>query len=391
MSRKRKLEPDANGEGASGGDTNEPIAESWSKTEQYKVKGRHRWTIDNFVRRASCTEVGDSICSTVFYIPIKAYSGEVQNLAFQLEVFPNGEEGEDNSDYVAVFLTSRRQEGLDVRYDFSVQKADGTCWGRIGNTFKKFSPDQNSWGYGKAFSKAKLVERQSELLPGNRLTIVCNLEIYYCDKQTDGKGPSADAPSTNDFKEQVDQTPSLGDELGSDMAFTPDDGFSDVTLECGDRKFGCHKFILSKRSDVFAAMFSHSDTEESKTNKVEITDLEPDTLEQLLKFIYTDKIEDDRLTTLACGLLTAADKYNVQRLKVKCEAEICSNLDVSNAAQALVLGHLHEAKTLKRQALDFVTANITKVAESQGWSQITTGSELLGEILKTVMQKTTKS
>ena len=64
-------------------------------------------------------------------------------------------------------------------------------------------PDQNSWGYGKAFSKAKLVERQSELLPGNRLTIVCNLEIYYCDKQTDGKGPSADAPSTNDFKEQV--------------------------------------------------------------------------------------------------------------------------------------------------------------------------------------------
>ena len=67
---------------------------------------------------------------------------------------------------------------------------------------------------------------------------------------------------------QVDQTPSLGDELGSDMAFTPDDGFSDVTLECGDRKFGCHKFILSKRSDVFAAMFSHSDTEESKTNKV---------------------------------------------------------------------------------------------------------------------------
>ena len=47
------------------------------------------------------------------------------------------------------------------------------------------------------------MERQSELLPGNRLTIVCNLEIYYCDKQTDGKGPSADAPSTNDFKEQV--------------------------------------------------------------------------------------------------------------------------------------------------------------------------------------------
>ena len=70
---------------------------------------------------------------------------------------------------------------------------------------------------------------------------------------------------------------------------------------------------------------------------------------------------------------------------------ISFNLFLLQEAQALVLGHLHEAKTLKRQALDFVTANITKVAESQGWSQITTGSELLGEILKTVMQKTTKS
>ena len=77
----------------------------------------------------------------------------------QLEVFPNGEEGEDNSDYVAVFLTSRGREDLEVKYDFSVLKSDGTYWSRIGNTFKKFSPEQNSWGYGKAFSKAKLMEK----------------------------------------------------------------------------------------------------------------------------------------------------------------------------------------------------------------------------------------
>jgi len=381
MSRKRKLEIDISP--VNGNSDNEPIAESWSKTEQYKVKGRHRWTIDNFVRRASCTEVGDSLCSPVFYIPILAYSGEVQNLAFQLEVFPNGEEGEDNSDYVAVFLTSRRQEDLDVKYDFSVQKADGTCWGRIGNTFKKFSPDQNSWGYGKAFSKAKLVERQSELLPGNKLTIVCNLEIYYCDKQTDGK-----TPSSIDFKEQVDgQTPSLGDDLGAAASFAMGSNFSDVTLVCGSRTFGCHKVILAARSDVFAAMFSHADTEESKTNRVEITDVEPDTLEQLLKFIYTDKVEESNLTTLACGLLTAADKYNVPRLKAVCERVICENLDVSNAAQALVLAHLHEAKSLKKVAIEFVIQNIVKVSESPGWNQIVSGNEVLGEILKNVMQK----
>ena len=97
-----------------------------------------------------------------------------------------GEEGEDNCDYVAVFLTSRLQGDLDVKYDFSVLKSDNTCWGRIGNTFKKFCPDQNSWGYGKAFSKAKLMEKQNELLPNGCLTIVCNLEIFYSDKTTQG-------------------------------------------------------------------------------------------------------------------------------------------------------------------------------------------------------------
>jgi len=31
---------------------------------------------------------------------------------------------------------------LDVKYDFSVLKADGTVFGRIGNTVKRFSPEQ---------------------------------------------------------------------------------------------------------------------------------------------------------------------------------------------------------------------------------------------------------
>ena len=150
------------------------------------------------------------------------------------------------SDYVAVFLTSRRQEDLDVKYDFSVQKADGSCWGRIGNTFKKFSPDQNSWGYGKAFSKAKLTEKMHELLPQNKLTIVCNLEIYYSDRLTGGKLPtSADVKNELDA---VNSTPSLGDDLSAATVFAQDSKFSDVTLVCGTKQFPCHKIILSSRS-----------------------------------------------------------------------------------------------------------------------------------------------
>ncbi len=245
MSRKRKSGPDT-----------EYVCESWSRTEQYKVKGRHLWTIDDFMRRAASTEVGDSLCSPVFAVAVEGFDGETQNLPFQLEVFPNGEEGEDNSDYVAVFLTSRRQEDLEVKYDFSVQKADGSFWGRIGNTFKKFSPEQNSWGYGKAFSKAKLQEKTGDLLPGGRLTIVCNLEIYYSDRQTEGKRQRIE------FK--VEETASLGDNMARALA---NGEFSDVTLVCGEKSFPCHKTVLAARSDVFAAMFSHKDTTENQVGK----------------------------------------------------------------------------------------------------------------------------
>ena len=67
-----------------------PVAESWSRTEQYTVKGRHQWTIDNFLHRAQFTEVGDSLCSPIFRIPVDEFrSNKPQELQFQLEVFPD--------------------------------------------------------------------------------------------------------------------------------------------------------------------------------------------------------------------------------------------------------------------------------------------------------------
>ena len=80
-----------------------------------------------------------------------------------------------------------------------------------------------------------------------------------------------------------------------------------------------------------------------------------------------------------------SNSFHRYRLKAVCERVICDNLDVSNAAQALVLAHLHEAKQLKKVAVDFVTQNIVKVSETPGWSQIVGGNEVLGDILKSVM------
>jgi speckle-type POZ protein len=53
-------------------------------------------------------------------------------------------------------------------------------------------------------------------------------------------------------------------------------------------------------------------------------------------------------------LLSAADKYALDRLKVQCEEALCNNLDVDNVCDTLILADLHSAMQLKSQSIDFI-------------------------------------
>ena len=106
----------------------------------------------------------------------------------------------------------------------------------------------------------------------------------------------------------------------------------------------CHKAILAARSQVFQAMFSH-DMEEKKNCRVEVKDVEPDVMAELLRFIYTGKTA----ANLAADLLAAADKYALERLKVMCEEALCNGLTVENVCDVLKIADLHSAEQLKAQ------------------------------------------
>ena len=84
------------------------------------------------------------------------------------------------------------------------------------------------------------------------------------------------------------------------------------------------------------------------------------------------------MPNLASSLMTAADKYNIPRLKSLCEESICNNIEVSNAADILVLAHMYEASNLKVMAIDFIMNNLDKVSETPGWTNITTGNFFFG-------------
>ncbi|KAF6723394.1 Speckle-type POZ protein-like A [Oryzias melastigma] len=104
-------------------------------------------------------------------------------------------------------------------------------------------------------------------------------------------------------------------------------------------------------------MFEH-EMEESKKNRVDISDVDPDVFREMMGFIYTGKAPN--LEKMADNLLAAADKYALERLKVMCEEALCNSLSVENVADTLILADLHSAEQLKAQAIDFINRQVLR-------------------------------
>ena len=73
---------------------------------------------------------------------------------------------------------------------------------------------------------------------------------------------------------------------------------------------------------------------------------------------------------MADDLLAAADKYQLERLKVMCEQALCQNLTAENACETLILADLHTAEQLKTQSVEFINAHANDVMETQGWKSL---------------------
>ena len=101
-----------------------------------------------------------------------------------------------------------------------------------------------------------------------------------------------------------------------------------------------HKVILAARSPVFARMFER-DMQESQTNRIEINDVRPEVLKQMLVYIYTDGVP--KIKEMADDLLYVAGKYQLDNIKAACEQHLSYSLQISNAAHTVQLAHLHNA------------------------------------------------
>ncbi|RLM61275.1 hypothetical protein C2845_PM14G05680 [Panicum miliaceum] len=237
----------------------------------------------------------------------------------------HGNGGSSTQPYISIFLQGGQGPGHlrpePGRPDHRAAVADGT-------------PEPREFSYGDPsmyFPHSGFMRRaeleDSPLLRDDRLTIHCDVTVI--------KEPLV---LTNMFSNEITvPPPNITEHLGRLLETGVG---ADVTFIVDGEILAAHKLVRATRSPVFMAEFL-GPMKEAKETHVAIEDMRSDAFRALplLHFIYTDSLPDtddargDAGTELIQHLLVAADRYDVDRLKLMCENMLCDGLDVWNVAE----------------------------------------------------------
>ena len=132
----------------------------------------------------------------------------------------------------------------------------------------------------------------------------------------------------------------------------------DITINCGNRTFSCHRAILGARSTYFKALLYGGMKESRPGAVIEIKDVNPDTFEILLEYLYSSNVKLSRIpTTQVLQLLELAHRYTLSLL----EKDICSYLrtqiNACNAAEICQLATFYNLTQLQEHCLTLIDLN----------------------------------
>jgi len=289
-----------------------------------------------------------------------------------VKMYPSGDNSE-SSDYVSVFLFNNNNEGVNTKCAFF--SIDSCGKQRIIQEFSASKiPSRKDWGFPKFLKKDILVAHYT---PEDTFTLLLEITVI-----GETKYLTETVANSGTLKNlQNDSNLQLSRDLG--LLYETKE-YADVSITCRGKKFECHKNILASRSPVFKTMLD-SDMKERHTGNVVIKDMDPEVLANLLSYIYTGSAPD--IETMAKELFTAADQYQLMKLKELCEVKLSSSIKVNNCIELLVLGDLHQASTLRKSALKFVSQNLDKINTEYWQKALTTYPSLFAEVVSLMIPK----
>ncbi|KAI6676300.1 hypothetical protein NL676_037096 [Syzygium grande] len=303
------------------------------------VNGSHAFTISGY-SLAKGMGAGKFITSDVF---------TVGGYDWAIYFYPDGKNPEDSTTYVSVFI-ALASDGSDVRALFELTLVDQSGKGKhkVHSHFDRALQSGpytlkyrgSMWGYKRFLRRAAL--ETSDFIKDDCLVMHCTVGVVRT--HTEGPKQYRIPIPPSDMGQRLKAL--LDSEVGCDIAFV-------------------------------------------------VEDVDPLIFKAMILFIYTDEMPDLReitgssssgtLTNVVQHLLAAADRYNLERLKLLCESKLCQEITADTVATTLALAEQHQFGQLKAMCLKFAAhpTNLAVVMQSEGFRHLEESCpSLLSELLK---------
>uniref|UniRef100_A0A7N0RIH4 BTB/POZ and MATH domain-containing protein 4 n=1 Tax=Kalanchoe fedtschenkoi TaxID=63787 RepID=A0A7N0RIH4_KALFE len=351
-----------------------------SRSLTQTVNGSHKFVIQGY-SLAKGLGVGRHLASDNF---------SVGGYQWAIYFYPDGKNPEDNSAYVSLFI-ALASEGTDVRALFELTLVDQSGKGKhkVHSHFERSLESGpytlkyrgSMWGYKRFFKRTSL--ETSDFLKDDCLKINCTVGVV--------------VSATECLRTRSIHVPES--DIGAQFGMLLESKESaDITINVGEETFRAHKLVLAARSPVLRSKLFEG--LEKEKQELIINDLDPKIFKAILHYIYRDALiedteeEDDASdsslifsmpNSFIVKLLTAADDYGLDRLKLMCEARLCKDLSIPSVCSILTLAdHCHATK-LKAVCLRLAVENLAAVMQTEGFKQLKENNPMLqSELLKAV-------
>ena len=296
-----------------------------------------KWIIRNFGAMCKSKENGEYLTSADFHA-----AGDEQMKSY-LELYPNGDDETSSGKCCQLFvyqvLPLESERLITITFTLTEENTNMELYSERFDQRRFPVKSKGGWGTNAILHNKKLLQVKN-------LVLHCKLE-YEIEKIE---------PAVNKYSD-----------LATDIARSFTSMVKDVTFVIDEKEIQAHKFILSARSPVFAAMFQH-ETKEAALNRFNIGDIEPDVFEALLRFIYTDKV--DLTFEMSKSLLAVSKRYQLDLLQWKCQVFLAQNLSINNCCDVLMLADIQSSADLKKDAVEFIRISSKEVIKTDGWKEM---------------------
>lgn len=143
--------------------------------------------------------------------------------------------------------------------------------------------------------------------------------------------------------------------------------FVDCNLKAGDQSLPCHRLILSACSPYFREYFLSEQSEEKK-KEVVLDNVDPITLDLIVKYLYSASI--DLNDTNVQDIFALASRFQIPSVFTVCVSYLQKRLAVGNSLAILRLGLLLDCPRLALSARDFVSDHFVEICKEEDFMQL---------------------